>query len=395
MKLRKTGARAAALGLCFALLAAWPGLRAAAYINRGTVTVSLGAASAQLAAGQSVSVSAALTPASHDELPGCGMAFCPQDCSAGCLNSTNDCTCNGTEYTAYQAGMTLTSANTAIATARYADGVILITGHAAGTTTVTAVGTLRQYSNSAPQAILVTVTGSTPGAVSAAQASSSASGGTTSETSSAQAQTVSGQLGTFDIFEIGSVKTGKAELTAIQSSEKSAAFEKKDASGNVAYSWTFKGSDVTNPQDMDFTLSLRSSNESAMRQAGTLSSPTFLSFSHKGALPGKATVSVNTGSTYADGTALYLYTYDTQTKKLRLAGGNVALSGGYASFGLTHCSDYVLVTKPIAAKNRLPLPVLAALCAVAAAAVAAVAVLLLLRRKRAPAAAPAGKGEQP
>ncbi|MFT9077689.1 hypothetical protein [Ethanoligenens sp.] len=364
-----------------ALLFVMPGLPALAYINRGTVAVNLGTANAQVAVGQTLAISAILTPAAHDELPGCGMAFCPQQCSPGCVNSTGDCACNGKDYTTYKAGMMLTSANTNVATAAYTDGVITITGCSAGTTTISAVGTLRQYSSSASQTIRVTVTGNRSDAATEATGSQS---NTTTQTPSAvdptAVQTVTGQLGTFDFLQIAPGKSGKAEFDSIQGKDKTATFEKKDASGNVSYSWSFKGTDVTKPMDMDFTVAHQSKNESAMKQAGTLIEPFYLSFAHEGALPGKATIVVNTGSYYPSGTTLYLYTYNSQTKKLELTGGNVKLDNGFASFAISHCSDYVLVTRPVTPHTAVPLPLLAALCAIAAAAIAAAIMFVVLRR---------------
>lgn len=388
---RSTGKKAVRGLLCGGLAAALiliPSLDVLAYINRGTVAVSLGETTAQVVAGQTAAISATLTPTSHDELPGCGMAYCPQQCSPGCVNDTGDCACNGKTYTTYQAGMTLTSADTGVATATYADGVITVVGHKAGTTTLSAVGTLRQYSSSAPQKIRVTVTGSASGAAAPAgpQAGtvSSASSGTSSVADPAAVQTVTGQLGTFDFLEIAPGKAGRAEFEAVKGKDQTATFEKKDADGNVAYSWSFKGTDVTDPADMDFTIAFSSKQAGAMRKAGTLVEPFYLSFTHEGALPGPANISVNTGSYYPAGTSLYLYTYDPQSKKLKLTGGNVKLENGYASFTISHCSAYVLVAKPVAAKTGLPLPVAAALCALAAAAAMGSVMFLLLRRKAAP-----------
>ncbi|MFT8889442.1 MAG: hypothetical protein ABF904_11575 [Ethanoligenens sp.] len=372
-------------GLATALILI-PSLDALAYINRGTVAVSLGETSAQVAAGQTTAISAMPTPASHDELPGCGMSYCPQQCSPGCVNDTGDCVCNGKTYTTYQAGLVLTSADTGIATATYADGVITVAGHKAGTTTISAVGTLRQYSSSTSQKIRVTVTGSTSGAATSSglqtgTVSSTSPGASSTVGNAAAVQTVTGQLGTFDFLEIAPGKTGKKEFEAVKGKDKTATFEKKDADGNVAYSWSFKGTNVTDPADMDFTIAFSSKDKAAMEKTGTLVEPFYLSFTHEGALPGPANISVNTGSYYPAGTSLYLYTYNPQSRKLGRTGGSVKLENGYTSFTISHCSDYVLVAKPVTSNMVIPLPIAAALCAVVAAAVAGGIMFLLLRRK--------------
>ena len=58
-----------------------------AYFNRGAVTMQLGQTSVSVAEGKSVSVSVTVNPISEQQLPGCGMAECPQSCgNTGCLN---------------------------------------------------------------------------------------------------------------------------------------------------------------------------------------------------------------------------------------------------------------------------------------------------------------------
>ncbi len=54
-----------------------------AYFNRGTVSLQLGQSAVSVAAGRSVSVSAAVDPIKEQQLPGCGMPECPQSCGYG------------------------------------------------------------------------------------------------------------------------------------------------------------------------------------------------------------------------------------------------------------------------------------------------------------------------
>ena len=64
-----------------------------AYFNRGAVQISLSQTSISIDKGASASVSVTIDPIKEDQLPGCGMAECPQTCgSSGCLNENGECT---------------------------------------------------------------------------------------------------------------------------------------------------------------------------------------------------------------------------------------------------------------------------------------------------------------
>ena len=83
-----------------------------AYFNRGTVSMQLGQSSINLAAGKSASVSVTIDPIKEQQLPGCGMAECPQSCgNTGCLNEYGECTCGGTSYQTYYSGVKAVSGN--------------------------------------------------------------------------------------------------------------------------------------------------------------------------------------------------------------------------------------------------------------------------------------------
>ena len=128
-----------------------------AYFDRGTVGVSLGASSVSIEAGSGQSVSVSFSPSSSDQLPGCGMAECPQICGEkNCLDENGECMCNGTDYQTYYAFASVSSSNTSVASASYSNGVVYISGVSAGTATITVTASLRQF-NSSSAKISVTV----------------------------------------------------------------------------------------------------------------------------------------------------------------------------------------------------------------------------------------------
>jgi hypothetical protein len=130
-----------------------------AYFNRGNVKVSLGQSSLLLEEGQSGTVSVSITPSSDSQLPGCGMAECPQICGEkDCLDKNGDCTCAGTTYKTYYASASVSSSNTGVATATYSGGTVSIKANQEGTATISVTASLRQY-NSTSTSMTVTVRG--------------------------------------------------------------------------------------------------------------------------------------------------------------------------------------------------------------------------------------------
>ena len=100
-----------------------------------------------VAAGRSVSVSAAVDP-EEQQLPGCGMPECPQSCgNTVCLNEYGECTCGGTTYQTYYSDVKAVSGNSSVATVSYGGRNATRRGVSAGKTTVTVTGSMRQYTS--------------------------------------------------------------------------------------------------------------------------------------------------------------------------------------------------------------------------------------------------------
>ena len=162
--------RCASFFLVLCLLTVFIPLRSEAYFNRGTVSVSLGENALSMTAGTVASVSVTIDPIKQDQLPGCGMAECPQTCGDGCLNESGECMCAGTEYRTYYSEVAVSSSDVSVASASYANGTLTVNGNAPGTATISVTGKLRQYTDSTVE-LPVTVT-------------AAASSGTTAQTPS-------------------------------------------------------------------------------------------------------------------------------------------------------------------------------------------------------------------
>ncbi len=129
------------------------------YFERGPVQVFVGKQEVALEPGQSEAVSVSFSPNESSQLPGCGMAECPQICGEkNCLDENGECICNGTDYQTYKAFATVTSSAPGVAAAEYIDGGILqITGVSSGTAVITVTASLRQFTSTSTE-VYVTVT---------------------------------------------------------------------------------------------------------------------------------------------------------------------------------------------------------------------------------------------
>lgn len=136
---------------------------------------------------------------------------------------------------------------------------------------------------------------------------------------------------------------------------KDTTFSFEDENGNEAYSWTFNGTDITNPQAhiSDFKVETNAKVEEvdqAIAATGVESTYETVHFSHEGELPGTATVKARVN---LPDQKVYFYYYNPVTRFLELVSDNVMIQNGYATFQIEHCSDYVLSSKALIAPTTI------------------------------------------
>jgi hypothetical protein len=339
-----------------------------AYFDRGQVSVEAGQPAVTVEEGGSVTVNVNVTPASDSQLPGCGMTECPQSCGEGCLNKDGECTCDGLQYKTYYADVQAATSDASVATVRYSSGVVIIKGIAPGEATITITGMLRQYQNGS-QTVKVTVAAKTTANAAAVTATSAAGQKTVAvpagnpvvkpveikpvgePPASDAAQQNQGDIRTvmsdhglilFVPLQEGN-PMGKAQLAKIMGRQESVTFEKTDAAGNVLYSWTFAGKDLTAPADIDMTIEISKQGTEELQRVTGGKEALYLAFSHEGPLPGPATVCVNVNDIFANGSKLNLYYYDEKNSKAQLQAENLPVENGYVNIPLKHCSQYILM----------------------------------------------------
>lgn len=378
----------AALALVAALV---PLSKAAAYYSFGTVGVYTGSSNLSVQVGSTAQTSITVSPSSDSQTLGCGMAKCPQVCtsdgatSAGytCFDTNGQCTCAGTSYSTYYPEVSAQSSNSGVATAYVSGNTLVVTGHSAGSATITVNASLRQWeSNSTTVQVNVSAPASSQpsgGSASAGSGSSSAvpaasddaSGAASSGPSAAPAvsaaaipqaaeatdsrddvlnetvvETVAGKV---YVVEKNSYLNTADELGKIVGTSDQVVIWSGASSDKPDYSWTFVGTDVDASAaktafDPTITVSKLGTGDvsNIMKRA---KDGLVMEFAYAGKLPGAASVYVKTVGAFADGTELHLYTFNEQTKRFELAQADaMRVDGGYASFKINHCSSWALST---------------------------------------------------
>lgn len=125
--------------------------------------------------------------------------------------------------------------------------------------------------------------------------------------------------------------------------------EKREASGQVRYTWTIPGKSMSETTDINTELKFESINQAKINELSNYASGIVLSFSHKGSLPKGTKVKINVGNMYPDGSIINLYYFNAETQKLESISTGLEVVGGFVELELSHASDYLLTQSTITA----------------------------------------------
>jgi hypothetical protein len=380
----------------------WAAQPALAYYDRGPVGISTGAASVNVQAGSSVSVSVSLSPAQDGQTQGCGMAECPQTCPSECTDANGQCICAGAAYSTYYADVAVTSSNGGVATASYAGGAVQIHGVGAGSATVTLTASLRQFSTStATIAVVVSApapsgpagtpsggpstnststdststTGTSTGGTSTG-GPGGAAGAVASPTGLAQAaEGAGGQEGAPPEEAVVEMHGVSAHLVPVKAPADTVA-KLKEIAGSTAqatfwhggsverpdYSWTFHGRDLDAAaldalDGLDLTIGVSEKGEGLVAALLKGTGRTLvLDFAFAGALPAPATVYLASPASIPAGDALALYRYDEQGNAFVHVLDGLAAESGYIAFEIDHCSIWAVSAEDLSALSGAAAP---------------------------------------
>lgn len=132
--------------------------------------------------------------------------------------------------------------------------------------------------------------------------------------------------------------TGKAELEQAKRENGRVIFQKLDEEQNVLYSWSFRGTDIINPADIDMRIDFPEALPGQEQPTGLID-PFYMVFAHRGPLPGTADIYIRMDSSYESGSILTLYERVEAQEKLQDIAGNLPVKDGYASFELDRIGE--------------------------------------------------------
>lgn len=366
-------------------MGAAPGV-AWAYFSKSAPSISL-AGGVSVASGSSTTIVCSVSPEEELQLPGCGMAECPQACDGlvrpgdskpgGCLDANGWCTCAGTGYYTAYTSVQVSSSDPSVARASWSGGVLSIVGYRPGTATISISASLSKHEQSSASTT-VTVYDNTPtpdstssnngpssGGSSGASGSGSSAGGAVSVTAvggtsataaAAAAAEASGsenqvvELEAEDgsktiVVEAKDSATAAEELGKVVGTKGTVTFWSGGTLGSPSISWTFKGEDIAEGVDLNIDPTVTVSKHGTgdvSKLLADVDKAIVMDFAHSGSLPAKAEVFVRASDMFSDGDELGLYTYNEQTKKFERVQDGVKVADGYATFSIDHCSVWAL-----------------------------------------------------
>lgn len=181
------GFAAVAMAAALAVVTCLP-TPAMAYFSKSPVGIYFGSTYVSLTTGSSSSVGLTIDPMQEQQLPGCGMAICPEACGGlenpvtgvvgGCLNDAGWCTCAGTTYYTAYTNVSVSSSNPYVARASYSGGALSIQAVSAGTATITVYASLSKHQD-ASASMTVQVSDPAPSTPSGGGSTGSSDGGST------------------------------------------------------------------------------------------------------------------------------------------------------------------------------------------------------------------------
>lgn len=122
-----------------------------------------------------------------------------------------------------------------------------------------------------------------------------------------------------------------------------------DYERNLTYSWDFiKDKDKSIKENILMDVNLRlnidtiNSEDTKEIEKRVEQNKLIVSFDHHGNLPLNAKVKVNVEDKFKNNEDLYLYYYNPESKEIEFIEKDIMVKDGYATFEISHCSDYFL-----------------------------------------------------
>jgi hypothetical protein len=134
----------------------------------------------------------------------------------------------------------------------------------------------------------------------------------------------------------------KEIFDALRTTKKKLTVQRRNEVGNLLYSWSFDGSQMTTTQKVKSGIIFGAMNINEINSVTNFARRVDLTFFHSGELPKGTVVTVYVGDEFKDNEALKFYYYNKETKQMELKISNLIVDDGYVSFPLEHSSEYIL-----------------------------------------------------
>lgn len=158
-----------------------------------------------------------------------------------------------------------------------------------------------------------------------------------------------------EIPESNKIESKDNILKALKDTKVSTTYE-SIKNNKLLYSWTFDGSKMTDEDTkLNINLEIKTVDTPNKEKIEALVPSSLASlkidFKHSGALPTGTSIKLNVSEAFKNEDILDLYYYNAEKNTLEKVVENIVVVGGYVSFPITHCSEYVLVVNNEAKKN--------------------------------------------
>jgi hypothetical protein len=382
-----------------------------AYYNLPAAEITPSQGSVSLTSGQTQTIGMSVSPSQEAQLPGCGMAECPDSCPPECIGAGGWCQCAGSSFETKYTQVSVSSSDSSVAQASYSGGALTVKGESPGSATITVTADLAKHQTSKPVYVDVTVsapaapppdtgggsstetnttttttggsssqntTGKTevggnsgtgaaaPGASSTSKSAVGAAVGQADAQGSEQEPTavpaaptapkavftMAGRDGVdYTVVTLGLGAKLPAVLSDAAGRNEKVVIQQKDVAGNVAFSLSFLGAGIEASAAEAFGGSLEGALTDTLPEGVSAAGDAVaLRFEDHAALPAPAEAYVAAGTHFAqqpDGIDVYQVNPDSGDVTKIAQGGSVV--NGYIIFDLENTNDVILASGALTA----------------------------------------------
>lgn len=121
----------------------------------------------------------------------------------------------------------------------------------------------------------------------------------------------------------------------------------------IDYIWYINAQSIENGFEFDTLVKFETNNMENIDKLTNNAKTKYLSFNYSGKLPAGSEFKVYVGDKFNDNEVLKLYYYDESNNTIKLESENIRVTGGYVRFGISHCSDYILINDIESSNNNI------------------------------------------